>query len=182
MIPRPVESHPHRPVDFERSSGPWIPTEFRPTCAQLLLLCVALLFCVLLHVVRSLRRSRADASSIPSSCGLTIGDQQLCEPREEGQSSEKLTLQLQPASAPGRGWSWVDALLGRDSEEDEAVAKAARSMVTQTHSQLILSVHNDLEAREYKNPIPCYQERPERPPISMAKLIMSRHVRPSHSI
>jgi hypothetical protein len=181
MIPRPVEAHAYPPVDFERSSGPWTPTGFRPTYVQLLSLCAVLVLCMLLHVVRSLRLSRAAISSTSSSCGLTIGDKELCEPHAEDQLSEKLPPSSS-ASAPGRGWWWVDALLGRDTEEDEAAANAAHSMVIQTHHQLIWSVQDDPGVREYRDSIPCYQPRQQRPPISMAKLIMSRHVRYSHSI
>ena len=180
MIPRPVGAHSHGPVDFERSSGPWIPAEFRPTYVQLLLLCAALLSCVLLHVVRTLCLSRAKNSSTSSS--LAVGDKEFCEPQEEGQPSEKSAPHSPSASAPGRGWWWVDALLGRDTEEDEAAANAARSMVMQNHNQLVWPVHNDPEARGYKNSTPCYQPREQRPPVSMAKLIMSRHVRSSHPI
>ena len=181
MIPRPVEVRAHAPVDFERSSGPWTPTEFRPTYVQLLSLCAALLFCLLLHAVRSLRRYRVGTSSTSSSCGLTVGDKELCEPREESQPSEKSPPQSSSESAPKRGWRWVDALLGRDSEEEEAVASAARSMIIQTHRQLVWPVQNDPGVQEYRNSIPYYQPR-QRPPVSMAKLIMSRHVRSSHPI
>ncbi|KAF9781102.1 hypothetical protein BJ322DRAFT_1079055 [Thelephora terrestris] len=176
MIPRPVEAHIHGSVDFERSSGPWIPAGFRPTYVQLSLLCAALVFCVLLHVVRSLCFSRAKTSSTSSS--LTVGDKEFCEPQEEGQPSEKSAPHSLSASAPGRGWWWVDALLGRDVEEDEAAANAARSMVFQNHNRLVWPVQNDPEARGYKNSTPCYQPREPRPPISMAKLIMSRHANP----
>jgi hypothetical protein len=182
MIPRPVEAHAHVPVDFEHSSGPWVPPEFRPTYVQLLLLCVVLMFCVLLHVVRSLRLSRVDASSTSSSCGLTIGDKELCEPQEDDQSPEKSIQQSRSANEPTRGWWWVDALLGRDGEEDEATASAARSMVIHTHQQLVWPVQNDPEIRGHKNPMPYYQPRQQKPPISMAKLIMSRHVRSSHLV
>jgi hypothetical protein len=181
MIPRPFEVRAHAPADFERSSGPWTPTEFRLTYVQLLSLCAALLFCLLLHVVRSLRLYRAGTSSASSSCGLTAGDKELCEPQEECQLSEKSIPQSSSESAPKRGWRWVDVLLGRDSEEEEAAANAARSMVIQTHRQLVWPVHNDPGVQGYRNSIPYYQPR-QRPPISMAKLIMSRHVRSSHSI
>lgn len=181
MIPRPVEVRAHAPVDFERSSGPWTPTEFRPTYVQLLSLCAALLFCLLLYVVRSLRLCRAGANSTSSSSGLTVGDKEFREPREESELSEKSTSQSSLESAPKRGWRWVDALLGRDSEEEEAVANAARSMVIQTHRQLVWPVQNDPGVQGCRNSIPYYQPR-QRPPISMAKLIMSRHVRSSHPI
>jgi len=179
MIPRPVEVRAHVPVDFERSSGPWALAGFHSTYVQLFLLCVAFLFCLLLHVVRSLRHYKAGAGSASSSPGLTVGDKELCEPQEDSQLSKQSIPQSSSESAPKRGWWWVDALLGRDTEEEEAVANAARSMVIQTHHQL---VWNDPELQGYGNPISYYQPRQQRPPISMAKLIMSRHVRPSHSI
>jgi len=178
MIPRQAEVHAHVPVDFGRSPGPWIPTGLHSTYVQLLLLCVALLFCLMLHVVRSLCLSRAGATSTSSSCGLAIGDKEICEPREENQVSEKSAPQSFPAGAPRRGWWWVDALLGRDSEEEEAAANAARSMIIQTHHQLVWPVQDDPGVREYRSSIPYYQLRQQRPPISMAKLIMSRHAHP----
>lgn len=178
MIPPPVEEHPYISVDFERSSGPWTPPELCPTYVQLLSLCAALLFCLLLHVVRSLRLSRAGISSTSSSSGLTVGDKELCQPQEEGKLSEKLAPQSSSESAPGRGWWWVDALLGRDAEEDEAVANAAHSMVIQTHHQLVWPGQNNLGVEGDKNSIPYYQPRQQRQPISMAKLIMSRHAQP----
>lgn len=182
MTPPPVEVRAHVSIDFERSSGLWKPTEFRPTYVQLLSLCAVFLFCLLLHVLRSMRLSRVGTNSTSSSCGLAVGDKGLCEPQEQAQLAEKSTLQSLSAGAPRRGWWWVDALLGRDSEEEEAVANAARSTVIQAHHQLVWSVHNDLEVHGYRNPIPYYQPRQQRPPISMAKLIMSRHVRSSHPI
>ena len=181
MIPRPVEVRAHVPVDFERSSGPWIPTEFRPTSVQLLLLCAALMFCLLLHVARSLCLRRAGTTTASSACGLTVGDKELCEPQEETQLSEKLIPQSSSENAPKRSWWWVDALLGRDVEEEEAISNAARSMVLQTHHQPVWPAQNDPKMRERRNSIPYYQPR-QRPPISMAKLIMSRHVRSSHPI
>lgn len=181
MIPRPVEVRAHSPVDFERSSGPWTPTGFHPTYVQLLSLCAALLFCLSLHVVRSLCLYRAGTSST-SSCGLAVGDKELCELQEESQIPEKSIPQPSPESAPKRGWWWVDALLGRDAEEEEAVANAAHSMVIQTHHQLVWPLQSDPGVRGYKNSITYYQPRQQRPPISMAKLIMSRHVRSSHPI
>ena len=182
MIPPPVEARPHTSVGFERSSGPSIPLQFRLTYVQLLFLCAVLLFCMLLHVVRTLCLSRADPSSTSPSCAFTVGGKQLCEPQEEGHLSEKSMLQPSPANAPGRGWWWVDALLGRDTEEDEAVSDVARSMVIQTQQQLVWPLPSDHELRGYKNSIPFNHQRQQRPPISMAKLIMSRHVRPSHPI
>jgi len=180
MIPRQVEVRAHVPVDFERSSGPWTPPEFHPAYVQLLLLCAAFLFCLMLHVVRSLRLPKAGTTS--ASCGLAIGGKELCESQEESQLSEKSAPQSLPTTAPRRGWWWVDALLGRDTEEEEAIASAARSIVIETHRQLVWPVQNDPGARGYGNSIPYYQPRQQRPPISMAKLIMSRHVRSSHPI
>ena len=182
MIPPPVEEPAHAPVDFEPNSGPWTPPEFRPTYVQLLSLSAILFFFLLLHVVRSLRLSRADASSTSSSCPLSIADKELCKPQEEGQLSEKSALESPSANSPARGWWWVDALLGRDGEEDEAIAHAARSMVIQTHNQLGWSEQIDPRIQPDRNPIPYVQLRQQRPPISMAKLIMSRHVRTSHSV
>jgi len=182
MIPPPVEVHTHVPVDFGRSSGRWTPVGFRPTYVQLLSLCAALLFCLLLYVVRSLRLARAGITSTSSSCGLAVDDKESCEPREENQVSEKSAPQPSSATAPRKGWWWwVDALLGRDAEEEEAVANAARSMVAQTHHQLVWPTQIDSGVLGNSNSIPCYQPR-QRPPVSMAKLIMSRHVRPSHPI
>lgn len=178
MIPPLVEAYEHAPVDLERSSGSWIPTEFFPTYVQLLLICAVLLFGVLLHVLRCLRHSRAGTSS---SCRLAVGDKELCEPQKEYQLSEKSAPQSSSASAPGRGWWWVDALLGRDAEE-EAVVNAACSMVIQTHRQLACPEQNDLELQGYKDSITYYRPQEPRRPISMAKLIMSRHVRSSHPI
>lgn len=182
MIPPPVEVRAHVPVNFERSSSPWTPTEFYLTYVQLLSLCAAFLFCVLLHVVRSLRLSRAASNPASSSCGFAVGDKELCEPQEQDQLAEKPAPLSLSASAPRRGWWWVDALLGRDAEEEEAVANAARLTVAQAHQQLVWPVHDDLGVQGYSSPIPCYQPRQQRPPISMAKLIMSRHVRSSHPI
>lgn len=182
MIPRPVEAHGHVPVDLEHSSCLWTLSEFRPTYIQLLLLCAVLSFCVLLHVFRTSRRSRANTDLTSSSCGLTVEDKELCEPQEEYRFSEKSAPQPSSASAPGRGWWWVDALLGRDGEEEEAVADAVRSMVMQNHQQLACTVQNDPELQGYKDSTPYHQPRQQRPPISMAKLIMSRHVRSSHLI
>lgn len=182
MIPPPVKAHEHVPLDLERSSGSWLPTGIRPTYVQVLLLCAVLLFCLLARVLKSLRlSSRADTSTTLSSCRSTIGDKELCEPQKECQLSEKSAVQSSPASAPERGWWWVDALLGRDADE-EAAASAAHSMVTQTHNQLVSHVQNDPELQGYKDTIPFPQLRQQRPPISMAKLIMSRHVRSSHPI
>jgi len=176
MIPRPVEVHAQVPVDFGRSSGHWTPAGFRLTYVQLLSLCAVLLFCLLLHVVRSLRLSRTGITTTPSWCGSAVGDKESCEPREENQTSEKSAPQPSSASAPRRGWWWVDALLGRDAEEEEAVANAARSMVVQTHHQLVWPAQIDSGVQGYRDSIPYYQPR-QRPPVSMAKLIMSRHVR-----
>ena len=190
MIPRPVELRTQPSVDFERSSGPWSPAEFRLTYVQLLSLCGVLLFCLLLHVVRSLRLHRAVTGSASSSCRLVVGDKELCAPLEESQPLEKPASQSLSESAPSGGWRWVDALLGRDAEEEEAVVNAARSMIIQTHRQLVWPVQNDPVAGVYKNSTP-YQQRhqqqqqqqqQQRPPVSMAKLIMSRHVRSSHPI
>ena len=182
MIPRPVEVRAHAPADFERSSGPWTLAGFLPTYVQLLLLCAAFLLCLLLHVARSLRLHKTGAGSTSSTSGLTVGDKEFCEPREESQLSEKSIPQSPPESAPKRGWWWVDALLGRDAEEEDTLTNAARSMVIQTHQQLVWPVQNNPGVQGYGNPIPYYQPRQQRPPISMAKLIMSRHVRFSHSI
>lgn len=182
MIPRPVEAHAHVPVDLERSPGPWVPPGLGPTYVQLLLLCVALLFCVLLHVVRSLRLSTVDTSSTSPSCELTVEDKELCEPQQDDHSLEKSIQPSHSTTEPARGWWWVDALLGRDGGEDEATAAAARSMVIQTHQQLIWPVQNDPDVRGHKNPIPYYRPQQQKPPISMAKLIMSRHVRSSHFV
>ena len=182
MTPPPVEVRTHVPVDLERSSGLWTPTGFHLTYVQLLSLCAAVLFCLSLHVVRSLRHSRAGTHSTSSSCGLAVGDKELCELREQNQLTEKSASQPLSTGAPRRGWWWVDVLLGKDAEEEEAVANAARSMVLQTHHQLVWPVQNDPGARGYRNSIPFYQPRQQRPPISMAKLIMSRHVRSSHPI
>lgn len=182
MIPRPVEAHQHAHVDLERSSAPWIPSGFHPhpTYVQLLLICAVLLLCVLVQVLRTFRRSRTDNGSTLSSCQLPDGgDKELCEPQKEYQLSEKSAPQPSSETAPGRGWWWVDALLGRDTEE-VAVAIAARSMVMQTHHQLACPVQNDPELQRYKDSIPPHQPRQQRPPVSMAKLIMSRHVRFSH--
>ena len=194
MIPRPVELRAQVSVDFEHSSGPWSPTEFRLTYVQLLSLCSVLLFCLLLHVVRSLRLRRTVTGSASSSCRSVVGDKELCAPLEESQPSEKSASPPSSESAPSGSWRWVDALLGRDAEEEEAVVNAARSMINQTHHQLAWSVQNDPAAGGYKNSTP-YQQRQQqqqqqqqrqqqqpRPPISMAKLIMSRHVRSSHPI
>lgn len=182
MTPPPVEVRTHVPIDLERSSGLWTPTDFHPTYVQLLSLCAALLFCLLLHVVRSLRLPRAGTSPTSSSCGLAVGDKALCEPQEQNQLAEKSTSQSSSASAPRRWW-WVDVLVGRDTEEEEAVANAARSMVIQSHHQLVWPVQkNEPRVRGYRSPIPYHQPRQQRPPISMAKLIMSRHVRTSHPI
>ncbi|KAF9648243.1 hypothetical protein BDM02DRAFT_2332632 [Thelephora ganbajun] len=178
MIPRPVEVYAHVPVNFERSSGPWTSTEFRPTYVHLLSLCAALLFCLLLHVVRSLRLSGAGTSPTSSSCGLAVGDKELCEPPEESQLLEKSAPQSLSGSVPRRGWWWVDALLGRDAEEEEAVANAAHSMVVHTHHQLAWPVQDDPVLQGHRNSILYYQPRQQRPPISMAKLIMSRHAHP----
>lgn len=173
MIPRPVEAHEHVPVvDLERSSGPWIPTEFPSIYVQLLLLCAVLLLFVFLHVLRYLRFSRADAGSSLPSCGLIVGDKEFCQPQKEYQLSEKSAPQSLSAAAPGRGWWWVDALLGRDAEEEDVASGA--------HRQLDRPVQNDPELQGYKDSIPYNQPRQQRPPISMAKLIMSRHVRSSH--
>ena len=182
MSPPPVEARTHVPVDLDRSSGLWTPTGFHLTYVQFLSLCAAVLFCLLLHVVRTLRHPRAGTHITSSSCGLAVGDKQLCEPQEQGQLAEKSEPQSSLAGAPKRGWWWVDVLLGRDAEEEEAVANAARSMVLQTHHQLVWPVQNDPGVRGYRNPTPFYQPRQQRPPISMAKLIMSRHVRSSHPI
>jgi len=140
-------------------------------------LCGVLLFCLLLHVVRSLRLHRAVTGSASSSCRLTVGDKELCEPLEESQPLEKSALS---ENAPSGGWRWVDALLGRDTEEEEAVANAARSMIIQTHHQLAWPAQDSPAAGGYKNPMPYQQQRrqQQRPPISMAKLIMSRHAHP----
>ena len=181
MIPRPVEAHEHVPVDLERSSEPWIPTGFRLTYVQLSLLCTVLFLCVLVHVFRSFRLSRAGSGSTLSSRRSTaVEDKELCEPPKEYQLSEKSAPESSSESAPGRGWWWVDALLGRDTDE-EAVANAANSMVMQSHHQLACPVQNDPELQGYKDSIPYNQQRQQRPPISMAKLIMSRHVRFSQS-
>lgn len=182
MTPPPVEVRTHVPVDLERSSDLWTPTAFHLTYVQLLSLCAAVLFCLSVHVVRSLRHSRAGTHSTSSSFGLAVGDKELCEPREQNQLAEKSASQPLSTGGPRRGWWWVDVLLGKDAEEEEAVANAARSMVLQTHHQLVWPVQNDPGVRGYRNSIPYYQPRQQRPPISMAKLIMSRHVRSSHPI
>lgn len=182
MTPPPVEVRTHVPVDLERSSSLWTPTGFHVTYVQLLSLCAAVLFCLLLHVVRSLRHSRAGTHSTSSSCGLATEDKELCELQEQNQLAEKSPSEPSSAGAPRRGWWWVDVLLGRDAEEEEAVVNAARSMVLQTHHQLVWPVQNDPGVRGYRNPISYYQPRQQRPPISMAKLIMSRHVRSSHPV
>lgn len=176
MIPRPVEAHEHAPVDSERSPGSWILTEFHPTYVQLLLLCAVLFFLVLVHVLRSFRLSRAGTGCTLPSCRLTVEDKELYEHQNEYQLSEKSAPQSSSESAPGRGYWWVDALLGRDVEE-EAIANAARSMVIETHHQLAFPVQNDPELQGYKDSILYHPPRQQRPPISMAKLIMSRHVR-----
>ena len=75
----------------------------------------------------------------------------------------------------------MDALLGRDAEEEEAVANAARPMATQTHQQPIWPVQSGPGVCGYRDSRLYYQPR-QRPPVSMAKLIMSRHVRSSHPI
>jgi len=161
MIGRYMDSRGHMPVEFDYD-------DLRPTLhltvLQLLSLFAVLSLILLIYGLRSLR--------LKLSLLGRAGDKEALETKSSKQETEK-----HAGNSEKRNWWWIDAVVGTDEEERVQVvddtdsshyadgAKLTRWSSRQSQSYV--------QTTQLAHSIPMRPQTP--PPVSMAKLIMSRH-------
>lgn len=164
MIGRYMDARGHMPVEFDYD-------DLRPTLhltlLQLLSLFAVLSLILLIYGLRSLR--------LKLSLLGRAGDKEALGTKSSTQETEKDIGNTDEK----RNWWWIDAVVGTDEEERVQVdddtdssryadgAKLTRWSSRQSHS--------NVQTTQLAHSIPMRPQTP--PPVSMAKLIMSRHVR-----
>lgn len=159
MIGRYMDGRGHMPVDFDYD-------DLRPTLhltlLQLLSLFAVLSLLLLIYGLRSLRVKLSLLGRVGDKEAL--GTKHVAKQTEQdfGNTDEK------------RSWWWIDAVVGTDEEE--------RVQVVDEHADTSryvdgtqLARWSSRQSQSHVQPIPMRPQAP--PPVSMAKLIMSRHVR-----